>query len=149
VIKFAVTTTRSQNNLVMLTAFRMVNIFPVSLRRTKQSYPWGHMNCYTGISGGVSCTRPPYSNDYMFSIRKMCSLTVMMFMMIMQYGTSFARIILRYRVVVRVSAAKDKLVRMTFSQNVAKKNHSNSFSNRRHSNDANVNIGSSFDVLRQ
>jgi hypothetical protein len=52
------------------------------------------MNCYTGISGGVSCTRPPYSNDYMFSIRKMRSLTVMMFMRIMQYGTYFARIIL-------------------------------------------------------
>jgi hypothetical protein len=81
----------------MLTAFRMVNIFPVSLRRTKQWYLRGHMNCYTGISDRVSCTRPPYSNDYMFSIRKMRSMTVTLFMMIMQYGTSFARIILVYR----------------------------------------------------
>jgi hypothetical protein len=33
----------------------------------------------------------------MFSIRKMRSLTVMLFMKIMQYVTSFARIILGYR----------------------------------------------------
>jgi hypothetical protein len=80
--------------------FRIVNIFPVSflfLRRTKQLYHEGHMNCYKGITDRVFCTRPPYSNDYMFSIRKMHSLTVMLFMMIMQYGTSFARIILRCR----------------------------------------------------
>jgi hypothetical protein len=52
------------------------------------------------------------------------------------------------QVVVRVSATKDKLVRMTFSRNVVLKNHSNSFNNRRRSHDANVNIGTSFDVQK-
>jgi hypothetical protein len=48
--------------------------------------------------------------------------------MIMQYGTSFTRIILEYRVVVRVSATKDKLGKLSHGK-VAKKNHSNSFNN--------------------
>jgi hypothetical protein len=72
---FAVATTCS-NNLDMPTALRKVNIFPVSLRRTRQSYPWGHMNCYTGSLDRVFCTRPPYSKAIMFSIKRMHSLAV-------------------------------------------------------------------------
>jgi hypothetical protein len=68
--------------------------------------------------------------------------------MIMQYGTSFARIILEDRVVVRVSATKEKLGKLSHVK-VAKKNHSNSFNNPRRSIDANVNIGTSFDVQKQ
>jgi hypothetical protein len=55
------------------------------------------MNCYKEITDRVFCTHTPYSNDHSFSIRKMRSLTVMLFMMIMQYGTSCARIILGCR----------------------------------------------------
>jgi hypothetical protein len=55
------------------------------------------MNCYKEITDRVFCTRPPYRNDHLFSIRKMRSLTVMLYMMIMQYARSFARIILGCR----------------------------------------------------
>jgi hypothetical protein len=64
--------------------------------------------------------------------------------MIMQYGMSFTRIILEYGVA-RVSAHKVKLGKLSHKRApaVAKMNHSNSSNNRW--NDADVNIGSSFD----
>jgi hypothetical protein len=62
IIKFSVATTGS-NNLVMLTALRIVNIFPVSLRRIKTIVPLeAHELLHWKLLDGISCRHPPYSN---------------------------------------------------------------------------------------
>jgi hypothetical protein len=70
----------SYDNLAMLAALRIVNIFLVLIG---ESYPWRHMNCYNGSSLTVDLADATHEvkvqhlgTIFMFSIRKMHSLIV-------------------------------------------------------------------------
>jgi hypothetical protein len=83
-IKFALPMT-SYDNLVILTALRMVNIFLVLIGESYpwESYPWRHLNCYNGTSLTVDFADATHEvkvqhlgTIFRFSIRKMHSLTI-------------------------------------------------------------------------